>query len=353
MKESMLANVYHAPRDLRLEKIPVPEAGPGDLLVRVGAAAVCASDVRVFKGEKKAKAGTILGHEFAGEVAEKGRDVEEFTVGDRVTVYPVIFCGSCFYCQMGQPNICVKRKTLGYDYNGAFAEYILIPNQLVKMGNVVKIPDKVSSEEAALTEPLGCSINGIRVLNLQPGENLLIVGSGPMGLMLLAVARSSGASTVMVSEISEERRNFAKKMGADVVVNPKEEDVVKRALEETEGLGVDAAVVSVGMPSAAKDALQAVRKGGRVNFFAGFPIGSEMSLDPNLIHYRMLHVTASQNAPLSIFKTALLMMSKGKVDLKPLITSRFPLKDVKLAIEKRTLQEGLKTEIIPSLEALV
>ena len=349
MSESMLANVYHGPRDLRVERVPLPEVGPGDLLLKIEVAAVCASDVRVFKGEKKAKPGTVLGHEFVGEVAMKGKEVEGFSIGDRVTVYPVVFCGSCFYCQGGHQNMCVHRKTLGYDYNGGFAEYILIPKQLVRLGNVVKVPEKLSSEEAALTEPLGCSLNGIKVLDLQVGGTLLIVGSGPMGLMLLMAAKSSGAGKILVSELDEERRNFAKRIGADVVIDPSEEDLVSRVMEETDGLGVDASVVSVGAPKAAEGALQALRKEGRINFFAGFPVGSEIVIDPNLIHYKMLHVTASQNAPLITFKRALRMMSEGRIDVKPLITDRFPLEDVKVAIEKRIRLEGLKPEIIPSM----
>ncbi len=349
MDGSMMANVYYGPRDLRFERVPIPKVNPGDLLIKVEFSSICASDVRVFKGEKKADPGTILGHEFMGEISEVGEGVEGFFVGERATVYPVVSCGSCFYCQKGHQNMCVNRKTFGYDYNGAFAEYVLVPSRLVNFGSVVKIPDGFPMEEAALTEPLGCSINGVSILNLEIGESLLIIGAGPMGLMLLMVAKCLGAGKIIVSEINEGRRRLATEVGADIVVNPMEENLVERVLSETDRLGVDAAILSIGAPNAAKQALKALRKEGRINFFAGFPMGTELTVDPNIIHYRMLHVTASQNAPLAVFKRALKMMAERKIDLKPLITDKFPLKDVNFAIERRIRLEGLKPIILNSM----
>jgi len=263
MADSMMANVYYGPRDLRFERTSIPEVGSGDILIRVEYSSVCASDVRVFKGEKNAEPGTILGHEFVGEVSKLGDGVKGFSVGDKVTVYPVVFCGSCFYCQIGHQNMCVNRKTFGYDYNGAFAEYVLVPSSLVRLGNVVKVPKGLSLEEAALTEPLGCSINGVSVLNLEVGESLLIIGAGPMGLMLLTVAKSLGAGKIIVSEVDEHRRKIARELGADVVVNPVKEDLVNCVLSETDGLGVDAAILSIGIPRVVEDALKALRKEGR------------------------------------------------------------------------------------------
>ncbi|MCD6504752.1 alcohol dehydrogenase catalytic domain-containing protein [Candidatus Bathyarchaeota archaeon] len=351
MVKTMMANVYYGPRDLRFEKTPIPEVRSGDILVKVVRSSVCASDVRVFKGEKKAKPGTVLGHEFVGEISEIGEGVEGFSVGDMVTVYPVVFCGSCFYCQTGHQNMCANRKTFGYDYNGAFAEYVLVPSKLVRLGNVVRVPEKIPPEEAALTEPLGCSINGVEVLNLKVGESLLIIGAGPMGLMLLLVAKRSGVGKLIVSEVDEDRLKLAKRLGADVVVNPREESLIERVMSETEGLGVDAAILSVGVPGVVEEALKALRKKGRLNLFAGFPLNSKASLDLNLIHYKMLHVTASQNAPLTVFKRALKMIADGRINLRPLITGEFPLSGVKHAIERRIRLEGLKPIIInPSIE---
>lgn len=346
---SVMANIYYGPGDLRFKRVPTPRVNPGDVLIKVKFSSVCASDVRVFKGEKKAEPGTILGHELAGEVSAVGDGVKEFSVGNRVTVYPVVFCGSCFYCRIGHQNMCVNRKTFGYDYNGAFAEYVLVPSRLVRLGNVVKVPDELSLEEAAFTEPLGCSINGVDILNLKIGESLLIIGAGPMGLMLLTVAKCSGASKIIVSEMHKGRRELAEKLGANIVVNPVEEDLVDRIMAETDGLGVDTAILSIGSPKAAAEALKAVRKEGRINFFAGFPAGSQLTIDPDIIHYKMLHVTASQNAPLTVFKRALEMMAEKRIDLKPLITGRFPLRDVKSAIERRIRLEDLKQLIVNSM----
>ncbi|MEM2904853.1 MAG: zinc-dependent dehydrogenase [Candidatus Bathyarchaeia archaeon] len=345
----MLAMVFHSPGDLRLEPVPKPQVDAGSALVRVEAAAVCASDIRIYKGEKAAEAGTILGHELAGLVAENGPDVSAVQVGDRVTMYPVIACGRCFYCQHGYRNMCLDRRTVGYEYDGGFAEYMLVTREALELGNLVKVPSGVSAEEAALTEPLACCINGLQVLGLEPGETLVVVGAGPMGLMLTRLAKASGAGQIIVSEPNERRLEVAGQMGADVKVNPSREDLAAKVKEVTDGLGADAAIVTVGVPSVAWETLKAVRRMGRVNLFAGFPRGSEAKVDLNLIHYGMTTATASQSATLTQFRRALTLMATGKVDVKPLITHRFPLSQGPQAFEKKIALEGLKPEILPGL----
>ncbi len=349
MRDEMLAMVFHGANDLRLEPVPRPHVDAGSALVKVEAAAVCASDIRIYKGDKAAKAGTILGHELAAVVVEAGKDVSAVQVGDRVTMYPVIACGRCFYCQHGYRNMCIARRTLGYEYDGGFAEYMLATREVLELGNLVKVPPGLSAEEAALAEPLACCINGLQVLGLQPGETIVIVGAGPMGLMLTKLARISGAGRIIVSEPNEQRLEVAGQMGADVKVNPTREDLPLKVKEATDGLGADAAVVTVGVPGVAWETLKAVRRMGRVNLFAGFPRGSEAKVDLNLVHYGMVTVTASQSTTLTQFQRALTLMATGKIDLKPLITHRFPLTQGPLAFEKKIALEGLKPEILPGL----
>lgn len=343
----MRALVYRDLGDVRLETVPKPKVGRGEVLVKVKAAAVCASDIRVFKGEKKAKLGVIQGHEFSGEIEAIGREVQRFERGERVTLHPVIFCGYCFYCLKGHVNMCLNRRTIGYDENGGFAEYVLIPESMVSSGSLMKIPDSVSYEEAALSEPLGCTVNSIETCRLNVGASLLIVGAGPMGLMNLLVARVSGAGKIIVSEPVKERLELAERLGADVLVNPKEENLLSRVREETEGLGVEAAVVSVGIPQVISESLSAVRKLGVVNLFAGCPVDSEMMIDPNLIHYKELIVTGSQNATLTQFKRGLGLLESGAVDLGCLISHRLPLERGREAFEKRISLEGLKPVLLP------
>jgi len=345
--KTMRALVYRGPSDVRLEFVSKPEVGLGDVLVKVRVAAVCASDIRVFKGEKKARLGVVQGHEFSGDIEVVGGELANYKVGERVTLHPVISCGHCFYCLKGHVNMCLNRKTIGYDENGGFAEYVLIPKSMVESGSLMRIPDSVSYEEAALAEPLGCAINSIETCRLNVGSSLLIVGAGPMGLMNLLVGRVSGAGKIIVSEPVEERLKLAEKLGADAVINPQEEDLLSRVKEETGGLGTDAAVVTVGTPRVIAETLKAVRKLGVVNLFAGCPHGSEMKIDPNLIHYNELVVTGSQNATLTQFKRGLELLENGVVDLRCLITHRFPLGRGEEAFQKRIGLEGLKPVLIP------
>jgi L-iditol 2-dehydrogenase len=338
----MRALVYRGLGDVRLESVAKPEAGSGDVLVKVKAAAVCASDIRVFKGEKKARLGVIQGHEFSGEIQTVGEDVKSHKVGERVTLHPVISCGRCFYCLKGHTNMCLNRKTIGYDENGGFAEYVLIPKLMVESGSLVSVPDTVPYDEASLSEPLGCTVNSIETCRLSVGASLLVVGAGPMGLMNLLVGRVAGAGKIIISEPDEKRLVLAGKLGADVLVNPQEEDLVTRVQEETDGLGVEAAIVTVGIPQVIAETVRAVRKLGVVNIFAGCPIGSEMKLDPNLVHYNELLVTGSQNATLTQFKRGLDLLEARAVDLTPLITHRFPLDKGEEAFQKRIDLEGLK-----------
>jgi len=321
----------------------------GSALVKIEAAAVCASDIRIYKGDKAAKPGTILGHELAGTVVEVGSAGSAVQVGDRVTMYPVVACGRCFYCQQGYRNMCIARRTVGYEYDGGFAEYMLATREVLEQGNLVRVPDSVLAEEAALAEPLACCINGLQVLRLEPGESLLVVGAGPMGLMLTMLAKVSGAGRVIVSEPNEQRLEIAGRMGADVKANPAKEDLASKVKEVTGGLGADAAVVTVGAPDVAWETLRALRRMGRINLFAGFPRGSEAKVDLNLIHYGMTSVTASQSATLTQFRRALTLMATGKIDLNPLITHRFPLSQGLKAFEKKIALEGLKPEILAGL----
>jgi L-iditol 2-dehydrogenase len=345
----MQALVFHGPGSLRLDEVDKPQAGPGELIIEVKAAGICASDLRVFKGERSAKEGVILGHEVAGSIEEVGLGVHGFQEGERVTVYPVISCGLCFFCREGYPSICPYKKLFGFEYDGAFAEYMKVPSEVVAKGSVVKVPEAVSDEEAALTEPLACTINGIEALKLRVGETLLIIGAGPMGLMAMKVARASGAGRIIMSELRKDRIEDARAMGADLIVNPKDEDVASIVKKETDGIGADAALVSIGSPPAALDALRAVRKGGRINFFAGFPPATVIALDPNIIHYGLVTITASQNSTLTQFKRALTLMETHRVELKDLITHRFPLKDAPKAFEGRLSLEGLKYELFPRI----
>ncbi|MBI4301136.1 MAG: alcohol dehydrogenase catalytic domain-containing protein [Chloroflexi bacterium] len=341
----MKAWVFHGPRQMSLEDRPVPQVGPGDILIQVKATAICASDIRVYKGEKDARAGVILGHEVAGGVVDMGAEVEGFALGDDVTLYPILACGKCLFCQQGHRNRCSERTTLGYEHDGGLAEYLLIPEALVRQGHVMKVPAGLSLPVAALTEPLACCLNSLETCKVKLGQSLLIVGGGPMGLMHLLLAQALGCSLVIVSEPLEARRRIAREWGA-ITLDPRSQDIRKEVIGLTRGMGVGAVVVTVGEPGIVLESLEVVSKNGCVSLFAGFPPGSSVTLDPNLIHYNVLILTASQNATPDQFRRAL-SLAPNLPSLEKLITHCLPLGETLSAFEARMSQVGLKWVITP------
>jgi L-iditol 2-dehydrogenase len=340
----MKACVFRAPGDVAVVEVPVPEAGHGEIVLRVAAAGLCHSDVRVFKGEKYAKLGVIPGHEVSGVVAQVGDGVSDIAVGDRVSLCPILACGSCSFCRVGKRNRCPKRITLGYDENGGLAEYLLVPEPIVRLGHVFKLPDSVPLDLASLLEPASCVFNSMALLGVEAGTTMLLVGAGPMGLMHLVIAQALGAR-VIASDPDEDRRGWARKLGADEVIDPMSQDAVKRTKELTNGEGADVAVVSTGAVPAVKPALEGVRKQGSINLFGGFPPNSVLDLDPNLIHYNELVLTGSQNAPIAQYEQALKLLPKLG-DLRHVVSHSFTIDDAPKAYETRLNTAGLKTEVI-------
>jgi L-iditol 2-dehydrogenase len=341
------AAVFYGPGDIKIEDIPIPVVSEHEILVKVRAAAICGTDLRIYKGTKRIKTPRIIGHEFSGDIESIGSGVDDFSVGDRVTVYPVIACGKCYACMMGRSNICIRRPTIGYEYDGGFAEYIKIPREAVVSGSVIKLPNNVSYEEAAISEPLAACLNGMRRLNVRQGDHVWVIGAGPIGLMHIQLSRFSGASLTIASEVSEFRAQKAKELGADLVLNPLKENVNERIMAETAGKGADKIIIAAGVPRLIEESLQAARKGARIVIFAGCAEGSKISLDPNLIHYKELEITGASASTPYLHSKALELVSKGKVDLKSLATSRLKLEEIVKGLEMKEMLEGLKTLIIP------
>lgn len=340
----MKACVFNAPGDVAVVDMPEPEAGRGEIVLRVGAAGLCHSDVRVFKGEKYARQGVVPGHEISGVVAQVGDGVDDIEIGEHVSLCPIIACGSCSFCRVGKRNRCPKRITLGYDENGGLAEYLLVPEPIVRLGHVFKLPAGVPLDLASLLEPTACVFNSMDLLGVEAGTTMLLIGAGPMGLMHLVVAKALGAR-VIASEPDEDRRGWARKLGAVEVIDPMTEDVVKRAKELTEGEGADVAVVSTGAVPAVKPALEGVRKQGAINLFGGFPPNSVLDLDPNVIHYNELVLTGSQNATIAQYEQALKLLPQLG-DLRHIVSHSFTIDEAPKAYESRLELTGLKTEVV-------
>ncbi len=341
----MKALVFHEPERVTVDEVAEPSPGPGEVVVRVAAAAICHSDIRVYKGLKHAEPGVIPGHEIAGVVAELGEGVDGVTVGDNVVVCPIVACGRCHFCLSGRRHRCLKRVTLGYDVNGGLAEYLLAPAQIVSLGHLLLVPDGLDLRRAALTEPIACVLNSIEACDLSAGSSVAIIGAGPMGLLHLLLARQVGAGTVIMSEPDEERREIASRMGADVVIDPRQTSFVDTVKERTNGLGADAVVVSAGLVDVVGESLAAARAQGVVTLFAGFPPGSSVSFDPNLVHNKEIRLTGTQNASIEQYQHVLdLLPQMPQVD--EITTHRFPLADATKSYEVRLRNEGLKSMVV-------
>jgi len=339
------ACVFHGPGRVEVESRPEPAPGPGELLLRMQAAGVCHSDIRVYKGEKQARPGVIPGHEIVGTVEALGEGVQGFTIGQRVAVCPIIACGRCYYCLRGLRNRCLKRVTLGYEEDGGLAEYALIPAPLVALGHVFSVPQALPSGTAALMEPLACVLNSLETCRLRPGGSLVLLGAGPMGLLHLLLARALGVATVIVSEVRADRLDYAQRFGATLALDPRSADLRGSVLEATDGLGADAAVVTTGVADLLAPALSLVRRQGVVNLFAGFPPGTAVDFDANAVHYSEILLTGSQNATPEQYRRALhlLTMMPQAAEIN---THVFPIEEGPQAYKSRLAMDGLKSLVI-------
>lgn len=334
---------------LEYTEVETPKIEDTDLLIKVKAAAICGTDLRIYHGKKTKgiRFPSVIGHEFSGEVVEVGKKVSAFSTGDRVCVDPVLPCGGCFYCLNEMENVCQNREALGYEYDGCFAEYIRIPGKFVERGNVQRLPDGMPWESGALAEPLSCVINGQRKLNIKIGDTVVVIGAGPIGIMHLMLAKSSGATTVIVSEPNAVRRAGAAKFGADILVDPINESLEEVVLKATNSLGADVIILAIGNPRIVNDALKLARKGARISFFAGFSKGDAPAIDVNLIHYNELVIVGASSLQRRDLKTALSLIEKGSVPVAGLVTDSFPLKAINEAFLKAESGDAIKVVVKP------
>jgi L-iditol 2-dehydrogenase len=258
---------------------------------------------------------------------------------------PVVPCRACAYCKAGLENVCQNRQAMGYEFDGAFAEFIRIPAIALAAGNVFKMPEGMSFEAAALSEPLACCINGQKNAQVGLGDSVVILGAGPIGLMHAALARAAGARQVIVSEPNAARRQAALERGVNYACDPTRENLLDLVKSKTEGLGADVVILAIGVPALANEALNLVRKGGRVNLFAGFTQGDMSSIDVNLIHYNEITVTGASALSRSGYELALNMLSTGQIDATSLITHRYAVSDSLAAFDAAASGNAIKVAI--------
>ena len=340
----MLALRLYGPNDIRLDEVPVPEINDDEILLKTEAAAVCGTDVRMWKNGQKgvdAEHPLILGHEFAGEIVKVGKNVPFYKPGMHVGMQPNIGCGICDRCVDGKFHLCDEYRAFGINMDGAFAEYVKIPADAVTRGNLMVLPEGVTPAEAAATEPLSCAYNGFTKCFVQPGEMALVVGAGPIGFCHAMLLNMAGAK-VLMNDISADRLADvkAKLPFVDTYCG---DDLAGFVKTWTRGRGLDVAITACPVPSVQAAVLPLMNYGGRVNFFGGIPAAKQpVAIDTNLIHYRELYVTGSTRSSIAQFRKTLEFVSKGLLPVKEMITHRYALSSILEAMENASKAMGIK-----------
>jgi len=335
---------------MTVEEVPKPKAEKGGLLVRVEACAICGSDVRTFwHGSAHVKPPRILGHEVAGVVTEVGEGVSDYCVGEAVTVAPAIGCGECEYCRLGNTNMCANLETIGFEFDGGFAEFMAVPAKAVRQGHVNRIPPGLDFEEAALAEPLACCINGQSFLGIGLGQSVAIIGAGVIGLFHAELALLKGASRVFLIDIVPERLQHAATLVKGVtVIDGSATDPVKEILSQTGGLGVSASIVACPAGEAQNQALQMTSPRGRISLFGGLPQGRSVGyLDSNLIHYKELGVFGAHASTALQNRLALQLLAEGKILARRYITHTYTLSQIMDGMNAVREGKALKVIIRP------
>jgi len=343
---TMRAAVLHGREDVRIETVPVPRPGPGEVLVRTRAALTCGTDAKVFRRGYHARMivpPAVFGHEMAGVVEEAGPGVEGFPAGTPVVTANSAPCGACFYCAAGQQNLCDDLLF----WNGAYAELSVIPARIVA-SNLLRLEDGMTFRRAALVEPLACVVRGVDESGIAAGRSVAVIGTGAIALLFVALSRLRGAR-VTVAGRRPERLDQARALGAGQTVLAGEGDLAALLRERSDAQrGFDVVVEAVGLPETSEAALRAVRKGGTVQLFAGCPAGARLSVDAQALHYQELTVKSTfHHTPASI-RAAFRLIADGRVDADAFITGEAPLEALPEVLRAMGAgATGLKTAILP------
>jgi L-iditol 2-dehydrogenase len=344
MSETMKAVIFHGPKNLRLENVPMPKPGPDEVLIRVGGALTCGTDFKAYRQGHKVLLGKLpspFGHELAGTVVEAGSGITRFTPGMRVVTANSAPCDACFFCAKGQNQLCENLKL----HNGAYAEYNLVPKHIVRH-NLWPIEDHVPFEVAALSEPLACAIHGVDAVDCKEGDTVVILGAGIMSRLLLASLVARGCRTIVVGR-SPEPLVRARAEGASEVLSINEVDPVAAVQKLTGGRGADVVFEAVGQAATWQQAIAMTRKGGKVCLFGGCASGTEVPVDAHRVHYGQLTLFGVFHHTPKYFKAALDLISAGKLNHESLIADRISLDQVPEYFDTMHGRSNSKVAVIP------
>lgn len=347
----MKAAVLHGIGDIRVEDVKCLNPGPSDVLIRVHVCCVCGSDVRIFNhGNERVIYPSIIGHEMAGEVVEVGDEVTRYRPGDRICVGSDVPNMEESWGKNGMGNLCDINYAVGYQFPGGFAEYCLLNDLTLRYGPVARIPEGLPYEEAALAEPLACCINGLERSFLQPGKTVLIIGAGPIGILLARAAEAFGATLTVLVDRDDNRVRLAKESGVKNVFDSRTTSL--RELDEgfdKERQGFDVILTACPSPEAHEEAIEVVAKRGVVNLFGGLPSDArKISFLSNLVHYKEAYITGAHGSTPVQHRLALDLISEGRIDVASLISHRFPLEKIEDAFSTVMEKRGLKVAVLPN-----
>jgi L-iditol 2-dehydrogenase len=346
---------FYAPGDVRVEDAPEPQAGPGEVKIRVRNCSTCGTDLKIYRyGHHRIDPPRVMGHEIAGEIVEVGDGVNSdgavaWAPGDRVQVIAAIPCGKCAECLRGRMTVCPNQTSMGYQYDGGFAQYMIVPAQVLAVNGLNRIPEGVGFDEASVAEPLACVLNGQELARVGEGDDVVIVGSGPIGCLHVRLARSRGAARVFLVELNRERlERAATLVHPDEAITPEDGDIVEQILKLTDGRGADVAITAAASGKAQEQALRYAARQGRISFFGGLPQDAPtITCDSNLVHYRELTIVGANGSSPAHNARALELIASGAVPVKDLITHRLPLDGVLEALDIVSRGEAIKVTIEP------
>jgi L-iditol 2-dehydrogenase len=341
---------FYAPGDIRLEDIPEPTVSAGEVKIRVRNCSTCGTDVKISRsGHPNMTPPQVMGHEIAGEITDIGEGVEGWSIGDRVQVIAAIPDGTCQECLAGHFSVCENQLSMGYQFPGGFAEFMIVPREVLRVDGLNRIPDGLAFAEASLAEPLACVLNGQELARVGEGDTVVVVGSGPIGCLHVRLARARGAAKVILIDLNAERLRIAADLvHPDVAIASESGDPVQAVLDATGGRGADVVITAAASATAQEQGIRMLARRGRLSLFGGLAKDNPtITIDSNLVHYRELVVVGVNGSSPAHNRQALDLIASGRVPVTDLITHRLPLADVLDAIEIVARGEGIKVTIEP------